>query len=158
MGEPLVEIADEVENRGFAPADLMLLYHVNVGYPVVAPGSRLVAPDAEVVPRDEPAAALLAEHADFPPPRDGFEQLVYEHRLRQPDVERASIADRQPDLGADRRHRPPRRVRPAPAAAPLAVADARAGHVPDRPGARDLRHPRARGGARARHARDARAR
>ena len=92
MGEPLVEIADEVENRGFAPADLMLLYHVNVGYPVVAPGSRLVTPDAEVVPRDEPAAALLAEHAEFPPPAEGFEQLVYEHRLRQPDVERASIA------------------------------------------------------------------
>jgi Domain of unknown function (DUF4432) len=92
MGEPIVEIADEVENRGFAQADLMLLYHVNVGYPVVAPGSRLVAPDADVVPRDEPAAALLAEHADFPAPRVGFEQLVYEHRLRRPDADRASIA------------------------------------------------------------------
>jgi Domain of unknown function (DUF4432) len=92
MGEPVVEIADEVENRGYAPADLMLLYHVNVGYPIVAPGSRLIAPDAEVVPRDEPAAALLAEHADFPPPQDGFGQLVYEHRLRKPDVERATIA------------------------------------------------------------------
>jgi hypothetical protein len=70
----------------------MLLYHVNVGYPVVAPGSRLLAPDAEVVPRDEPAAVLLAEHADFPAPQDGFEQLVYEHRLRRPEAERATIA------------------------------------------------------------------
>ena len=68
---------------------LMLLYHVNVGYPVVAPGARLLAPDAEVVARDAPAAALLAEHAAFPPPQDGFEQLVYEHRLREPDVDRA---------------------------------------------------------------------
>ena len=91
MGEPHVEIADEVENRGHAPADVMLLYHVNVGYPVVATGARLLAPDAEVVARDAPAAALLAEHAAFPPPQDGFEQLVYEHRLREPDVDRASI-------------------------------------------------------------------
>jgi hypothetical protein len=91
MGEPVVEIADVVENRGYDPADLMILYHVNVGYPVVAPGSRLVAPDAEVVPRDPPAAALLAEHADFPGPQDGFEQLVYEHRLHAPDVPRARI-------------------------------------------------------------------
>ena len=91
MGEPRVDIHDEVENAGYASADLMLLYHVNVGYPVVAPGSRLEAPHAEVVPRDPPAAALLSEHASFPPPEDGFEQLVYEHRLRRPDVERASI-------------------------------------------------------------------
>jgi hypothetical protein len=96
-GEPVVEIADEVENRGFVPADLMLLYHVNVGYPVVAPGARLLAPEADVVPRDAPAAALLAEHAAFPEPRDGFEQLVYEHRLREPDVPRASIGVVNPD-------------------------------------------------------------
>jgi hypothetical protein len=91
MAEPRVDVHDEVENAGFAPADVMLLYHVNVGYPIVAPGSRLAAPDAEVVPRDAPATALLAQHATFPEPQDGFEQLVYEHRLRQPEGPRAII-------------------------------------------------------------------
>lgn len=96
MGEPVVHIHDVVENRGYEPAGLMLLYHVNVGYPVVAPGSVLLAPDAEVVPRDEPAAAVLAEHATFPPPQDGFGQLVYEHRLRDPGAERASFGVANP--------------------------------------------------------------
>jgi hypothetical protein len=82
MGEPTVIIRDEVENRGFAPAALLLLYHVNVGHPVVADDAVLLAPDADVVPRDAPAAALLADHARFQPPTDGFGQLVYEHRLR----------------------------------------------------------------------------
>ncbi len=84
VGEPIVEIHDEVENRGFEPAGLMLLYHVNAGYPVVADGSLLLAPDADVIPRDAPAAASLSEHARFGPPTAGAEALVYEHRLRGP--------------------------------------------------------------------------
>jgi hypothetical protein len=96
MGEPEVHIQDVVENRGYETAGLMLLYHVNVGYPVVAPGSVLLAPDADVVPRDDAAAALLAEHATFPPPRDGFGQLVYEHRLRDPGSGRASFGVANP--------------------------------------------------------------
>ncbi|MFN8619115.1 MAG: aldose 1-epimerase family protein [Chloroflexota bacterium] len=82
MGEPLVEIHDVVENLGYAPAGIMVLYHCNLGYPVVADGARLLAPDAVVVPRDPPAAMLLAEHATFPPPDETFDQLVYEHQLR----------------------------------------------------------------------------
>jgi hypothetical protein len=84
MDERCVEIHDEVINQGYGTAGLMLLYHCNIGYPVVADGARLLAPDAEVVPRDPPAAALLAEHVMFPPPDDAFEQLVYEHVLRSP--------------------------------------------------------------------------
>jgi hypothetical protein len=92
MDETHVEIHDEVENRGFGPAGVMLLYHVNVGYPVVADASVLLAPPAEVVPRDAPAAAHLAEHAGFIAPDDAFEQLVYEHRLRDPGAAMARIA------------------------------------------------------------------
>jgi hypothetical protein len=97
VGTPVVEIHDEVENHGFGPAALMLLYHVNVGHPVIADDAVLLAPDADVVPRDPPAAALLADHARFRAPTDGFEQLVYEHRLRAPDMSGdASIAIANP--------------------------------------------------------------
>jgi hypothetical protein len=96
MGEPCVELHDEVVNQGYGPVGLMLLYHCNVGYPVVADGARLLPPDADVVPRDPPAAALLAEHATFPPPDDAFEQLVYEHVLAEPRPARASIAIANP--------------------------------------------------------------
>jgi hypothetical protein len=92
MNKPAVDIADEVVNQGYAPAGLMILYHVNVGYPVVAEGATLVFPAAEVVARDEPAAAELTEHATFPEPSDGFGQLVYEHRLDEPVPDRATAA------------------------------------------------------------------
>ena len=92
MGECAVTIHDEVENQGYAEAALMILYHVNVGYPVVAEGARLLLPAATVVARDEPAQAAIADHAHFGPPADDFEQLVYEHRLVDPSVEQVTVA------------------------------------------------------------------
>ena len=77
----MIEIEDEVVNQGYEPAVLMLLYHVNAGYPVVAEGARLIAPPATVVGRDEVSEARLADHERFGPPTDGFPPTVYEHRL-----------------------------------------------------------------------------
>jgi hypothetical protein len=92
MGEPLVAIHDEVTNQGFADTPFMVLYHVNVGYPVVADGARLVAPPAEVVGRDDHSQEHVSEHADFPAPIDGFREHVFEHRLLDREAGRASIS------------------------------------------------------------------
>lgn len=81
MGQTVVHVRDEVVNQGHAPAGLMLLYHVNVGYPVVAEGSVLITPPAEVTPRDENAARGMDQRAHFPAPRDGFVENVYRHEL-----------------------------------------------------------------------------
>lgn len=81
MGEPLLRIHDEVLNQGHAPAALMLLYHVNVGYPVVAEGARIITPPAQVSPRDERARTGMEERHTFPSPHDGFAEQVYRHEL-----------------------------------------------------------------------------
>lgn len=82
-------------NQGYAPAGLLLLYHVNVGYPVVAEGARLITPRAEVVPRDDTARAGLDERAVFPAPQDGFTEQVFRHELLDTDATQvsASIVD-----------------------------------------------------------------
>lgn len=92
MGETVVSVEDEIINGGFAPAPVMILYHVNLGYPVVADGARLLAPPADVVPRDEAARAGLGESTRFPPPQDGFEEQVFHHGLHHPEAEQASIS------------------------------------------------------------------
>jgi hypothetical protein len=97
MGETVAHVEDEVTNQGFAPTPLLLLYHVNVGYPVVADGARLVAPPAEVVGRDDAAQALVGQHASFGPPVDGAREHVFEHRLRDRDAAMASISVVNPD-------------------------------------------------------------
>lgn len=97
MGETILHVEDEVVNQGFAPAALLILYHVNLGYPVVADGARLIGPAAQIVGRDERAQAAVAAYDRFPPPEDGFAEYVYEHRLRDRDATQASISVANPD-------------------------------------------------------------
>jgi len=44
LGESRFFMHDEIENAGFLPTEHMLLYHINIGFPVVDEGSELVAP------------------------------------------------------------------------------------------------------------------
>jgi hypothetical protein len=93
MGEPVVEIADEVINQGYAPTPMLILYHVNVGYPVVAEGAVLVPPAGDIVePLNDEARANVATHREFPAPKDGFQEQAYEHRIAAPEPDRATIA------------------------------------------------------------------
>ena len=85
MGETVLHVQDEILNQGHAPAGTMLLYHVNLGYPVVADEAVLITPSAEVTPRDDLAAATIDERATFPPPEDGFVERVYRHELAPTD-------------------------------------------------------------------------
>ena len=97
MGETVVHVEDEVVNQGFIPAALLILYHVNLGYPVVADGARLLGPAAQVVGRDDVAQAAIADYAAFMPPQDGFAEQVFHHRLLEPGVPEASISVANPD-------------------------------------------------------------
>ena len=81
MGEPVIHVRDEVVNQGYEAAGLTLLYHCNPGYPVVADGSVLITPPAEITPRDENAARGMDQRSEFPAPQDGFVENVYRHEL-----------------------------------------------------------------------------
>lgn len=92
MGEPVIHVRDEVVNQGFEPAGTMLLYHCNPGYPVVADGSVLITPPAEITPRDENAARGMGQRTEFPPPQDGFVENVYRHELLPTDAASVSAS------------------------------------------------------------------
>ena len=96
MGETVVHVEDEVVNEGFAPTPLFILYHVNLGYPVVADEARVVGSAAEIVGRDEAAQAIVADQASFSAPKDGAREHVFEHRLREPHAPSASISVANP--------------------------------------------------------------
>jgi hypothetical protein len=69
VGESRLTIRDEVANEGFAPTTHMLLYHVNVGWPVVDEGAELLVPARAVRARgDEPTSGYETFHG----PTAGF--------------------------------------------------------------------------------------
>jgi hypothetical protein len=81
LGESVIEIRDEVCNDGSARTPLMLLYHVNVGWPIVAPGSRLLLHCRQTLARDANASKGLSEARLIEPPQAGYEEQVFYHEL-----------------------------------------------------------------------------
>jgi galactose mutarotase-like enzyme len=82
LGEPKLRIEDEVENEGFRREPLMLLYHINLGWPLLDEPARLVGPGGPGVspePRDESAAAGLETWDRFAAPTPGFAERVFYH-------------------------------------------------------------------------------
>jgi hypothetical protein len=79
LGATSLTIEDRVRNEGSRPAPHMLLYHCNLGFPVVSTDSELVGDTGPVRPRDETAAAGLDRHRRFEPPRPDAPGEVFFH-------------------------------------------------------------------------------
>ena len=76
-GKSEITIIDEVENEGTRASPLMILYHVNLGWPVVAEGAELLSAVSEVRPRDEIAARGYEQWPRVFAPERGFREQVF---------------------------------------------------------------------------------
>ncbi len=81
LGEASVTVRDTIENQGLSSSPLMLLYHLNLGWPLVDEGAVLEALPHEVTPQTEHAAAGLAEWSEITAPVPNFKEQVYYHEL-----------------------------------------------------------------------------
>jgi len=98
LGENRFFVDDEVVNLGFEPSPFMILYHINVGYPVVDDGSRLIAPSRSVRPRDEEAKKGLSEWDKFQSPTPGFKEQVFYHDMAEDHDGYVTVALVNPDV------------------------------------------------------------
>lgn len=78
-GENKVFIHDTIENQGFNETPLMILYHMNMGFPLVSEDSRLVSPTIDVVPRDQDAREGISHYSRFQSPAEQFKEQVFFH-------------------------------------------------------------------------------
>lgn len=76
-GSNRLVIHDAIENRGAEAGELQLLYHCNIGQPLLAAGSRIAVPFAEVSPISPRAAEGLATLDAYAGPTTGFAEQVY---------------------------------------------------------------------------------
>jgi len=80
-GSRTFRIRDVVRNAAALPQELELLYHCNYGPPVLAEGTRLVAPAEYVCPRDARAREDVATWDAYGPPEAGFAEQCYFLRM-----------------------------------------------------------------------------
>ena len=81
LGQKSLTLTDEIENQGFRDEPLMLLYHINIGYPLLVEGTRLLAPTRSVTPRDQAASGHEDRWNLMDPPRDNEPEYVFIHDL-----------------------------------------------------------------------------
>lgn len=72
-----ITINDVVTNIGGQSAELQMLYHTNIGRPFLGEGSKLVAPIAEVAPRDAHSGRGLDSFDQYGGPIAGLPEEAY---------------------------------------------------------------------------------
>lgn len=77
LGEPRIEVETTVENAGFEPSPLMIMFHCNFGWPLINSGTRLEGNLVNIVPRDEEAAQGQDRALVFDEPTPGYKEKVY---------------------------------------------------------------------------------
>ena len=81
LGEKRLFLHDVVENLGTERTEHMMLYHINIGFPVVNYGARLLAPTLSATPRDSEADKGQDRFTHFQAPESGFKEQVYFHEF-----------------------------------------------------------------------------
>jgi hypothetical protein len=82
LGANSLTIEDSVENLGYTTTPLMILYHINAGWPVLDESAELLISQASVEARDPDAEAGLPRLGRFEAPTPGFREQVYRHQVR----------------------------------------------------------------------------
>lgn len=81
MGQNSIRVEDIVENHGFAVSPLMLLYHINLGFPLLDKDAYLTAASHEAVPRDGIAAMGHKDWQKSEAPQPGYKEQVFYHEI-----------------------------------------------------------------------------
>ncbi len=81
-GENKIEIRNTVRNEGFRREALMLLFHFNVGYPLLDENAYLIVPSVHVTPRDGDAKAGIEFWDRCQKPTRNYREQVFYHDLK----------------------------------------------------------------------------
>lgn len=88
---------DEISNAWSEPADLELLYHINFGPPLAAPGSRFDAPIAVAAPRDAAATGAVDTWHDYRAARPATPETVLYMQLAADEANRTGVLLAEPE-------------------------------------------------------------
>ena len=80
-GSSEVTLLDDVTNDLAQPASMQLLYHINVGAPILEKGAVLEAPIKSLAPKDSLSAGEIEQWNQYAAPEVGYSERVYFARL-----------------------------------------------------------------------------
>lgn len=81
-GEKSFTVTDEITNEAYRREPLMLLYHINMGYPFLDENTELWIPTRKVTPRDAEAQGHEDLYDRMEAPKDNEPEYVFIHDLK----------------------------------------------------------------------------
>jgi len=81
VGQPSFTITDVVTNISAEPGELELLYHINVGTPLLEPGAKLVAAFHKMAPHNDVAVGNLPDWDTYGPETPGAPEACFFYDL-----------------------------------------------------------------------------
>lgn len=81
LGSPLLTFRDAVVNEGFRTSPLMMLYHINLGWPLLDDDATLLVRETSMAPRDAEATKGVASANHISGPVCGYKEQVFYHDL-----------------------------------------------------------------------------
>lgn len=79
IGSTRFTVRDRVTNEGSAATAHMMMYHANMGWPLVDEGAEFRVRSSEVLPRDEPSRTGLSQWSRIEAPRPDRAEEVFVH-------------------------------------------------------------------------------
>jgi hypothetical protein len=92
LGAMGFEVEDEVTNDGSNRQPHLLLYHLNLGWPLLGADTRVEIPSSSVHPRDDAARGALGEWSQGSAPVPGWQEQVLRHDFDR-DLVRVSVRE-----------------------------------------------------------------
>lgn len=92
-----IRIHDRIRNTSGGPAGWMIMYHFNLGWPLLGPNARLYIPSVSVRPKNETAAAELKTCMEITEPQAGRQPQAFYHSL-DPGADKARVVLENPDV------------------------------------------------------------
>ncbi|WP_319231972.1 aldose 1-epimerase family protein [Draconibacterium orientale] len=97
IGKNEIEITDTVTNFGYKASPYTILYHINLGYPLLSEKAELEINPHETIPRDQTAASGMNEFRKFIMPQENFNEQVFFHKMKgnQDGYTKASLLNKE---------------------------------------------------------------
>ena len=92
MDCPRILIEDTIENIGFEKTPVMVLYHINIGYPLLDNGSRILEPKTKVLYEVDFKRKIPKNFLSFSKPIIGFQEECYYHDIEPDEKGNVNIA------------------------------------------------------------------
>ena len=82
----IIYMKDKVKNIGNVESPLEIIYHCNIGYPLLSEDAVLNIPSEKVTPRDDHAKTGYDKWSDVEKPQSGYVEMCYFHEMKNSPV------------------------------------------------------------------------